>query len=152
MNTGVVNVSDPPDFSVGPLDKVVNVSDPPDFSVGPLDKVNNVSDPPDSSVGPFVKVNNVSDPPDSSVGPFVQVVNLIVGGEEVHMYYGTDSRAACIQGVCVARTAVVPPSSGKRVRCRVVGSPGLQSKDLSLFQPTHRLPFWIPWIVFDRGK
>ena len=24
---------------------------------------------------------------------------LIVGGEEVHMYYGTDSRAACIQRV-----------------------------------------------------
>ena len=108
------------------MDKVVNVSDPPDYSVGPLDKVVNVSDLPDSSVGPFVKVNNVSDPPDSSVGPFVQVVNDPVG--------------------------VVPPSSGKRVRCKVVGSPGLQSKDLSLFQPTHRLPFWIPRIVFDRGK
>lgn len=77
---------------------------------------------------------------------------LIVGGEEVHMYYGMDSKVACIQRVCIARRAVVPPFSVRQARCKVVGDPGLQGSDLFLFQPTHRLPFWIPRIVFDRGK
>ena len=80
---------------------------------------------------------------------------LIVGGEEIHMYYGASSQSACIQKVWIARTAVVPPSSVKHVQCKLEGECRLSEmgkKGPFLFQPTHPLPIWTPRIVFDRGK
>ena len=104
---------------------------------------------------------------------------LIVEGKEIHMYYGASSQTACIQKACVARTAMVPPTSVKGLRCiqeacvaKTAMVPPISierltslvddhpdqwlltegSKDFSSCHSTRDVPIWTPRIVFDRGK